>query len=523
MKNSKKLIISCLIVFSLAGCGVNSSPSSEASSSIEISSSPSGESSSPTQTTTSSSSSTKKETLDFYCVNDFHGSITEGMNGRYYESGIKKYFGHLEELKAKDPDHVVILSAGDMFQGSLESNANYGLLVTAAMNAVGFDAMAVGNHEFDYNLERLMAIKEAANFPLLGGNIRKVDKTTDLGDDPRFDASTIIERGGLKIGIVGMIGEGQTTSITSRYVEGLNFDAPEKYAVEEAKKLKAEGCAVTILLIHDDSTTVARWSVASQMKDYFDGIFCGHTHRANNQNIFNVMALQSYCNGEALSHLQLEVGETVTTKKAESISASKNWQESAKISAICEDFLQKPEYLNNVNRTPLTLQNGSLDVYQISDLACEAIYNKYKTKYPDLVLAMQNKQRATLSSGEVTYSAMYKAMPFTNCIVIASCRGSDILNEAYYNETYTGEPSTYPSLDADKYYTVAVIDYLFYHQNEAKAYDYFYDNNFKTDIYEVDESYAVDITFAYVENELAGVIDASNYRGQTSRGFNLYR
>ena len=95
---------------------------------LAVSCSPGSHSSSLGNTTSSEESSSATTTeqpivsedgvYDFYCVNDFHGSILE-RDDSYYESGIKKYFSKLKQLKEADPEHTFIFSAGDMFQGSL--------------------------------------------------------------------------------------------------------------------------------------------------------------------------------------------------------------------------------------------------------------------------------------------------------------------------------------------------------------------------------------------------------------------
>ena len=238
-------------------CGCQSPAVSSLSSSISESASSAFSSFS---SESSLSSSEKSEPTDgvyeFYCVNDFHGSIVEQMNGNYYESGIAKYFGKLKEYKAKDPEHTIILSAGDMFQGSLESNSNYGRLVIDAMNNVGFDAMTVGNHEFDYGPIRLLENATLMDFPLLGGNVIRYDhgSTGELWNEA-IAPSTIIERGGNKIGIVGMIGYGQTSSITSSFVQDITFESPLKLAQDEALRLREEeDCSLVIYVIHDDMT-----------------------------------------------------------------------------------------------------------------------------------------------------------------------------------------------------------------------------------------------------------------------------
>ena len=70
----------------------------------------------------------------------------ENSSGTYYEGGLAKVGGKLKEFKAADPDHTFIISSGDMWQGSMESNLNEGALITEAMNNIGFDSMTLGNH-----------------------------------------------------------------------------------------------------------------------------------------------------------------------------------------------------------------------------------------------------------------------------------------------------------------------------------------------------------------------------------------
>lgn len=456
--------------------------------------------------------------FDIYCVNDFHGSINEQTNGRYYESGIKKYFGNLQAKVEADPEHTIVLSTGDMFQGSFESNSNYGLLITEAMNAVPFDAMTLGNHEFDYGRDRLNAIKEAADFPILGGNIVNLQ-----GENlEEFPAYTTFERGGYKFGIVGMIGEGQTSSITSSYVSDLVFANPEKYALAASKYLREqEGCDAIILTLHDDCSSLTDWVSASSLSQHFDGVFCGHSHTRNKTNIGGLTALQAYCNGEAYSHLRLEVSKTGVKERFAAVeSTTKSLPESEEIGRICEKYFAKEPYFSKANATAGTLLNASLNATTVSDLACVAIYEKVKADHPNLLLAMQNKQRANVATGTVTYRDLYKAMPFMNKVCVVDILGQDIIKEAQYNETYSSPDIT---VDPNQVYRIAVIDYLLYHQNSNKRFDYF--DHFQTEqgklIQTYEDEYPVDFAYDYIKTTLGGTIDGRNYNGSPSKGFNV--
>lgn len=457
--------------------------------------------------------------FNFYAINDFHGSILENSSGTYYEGGLAKVGGKLKEFKAADPDHTFIISSGDMWQGSMESNLNEGALITEAMNNIGFDSMTLGNHEFDYGQASIFANQAKANFPFLAGNIRTWENgqvtATSWG---KTNASTTILRGGVKVGIVGMIGQGQTTSITSKNVQDVSFIDPLGPAEKEATKLRNEGCTIVILSIHDDVSTPEGWEY-SGLKSYFDGAFCAHSHRQEVDNQNGVPFLQGACNGEGISHFTLSVASgVVTCTNYEFIAASASWSEDSELLAIENKYIGTTAFKEKANATCGTL-SGSLSYSTVANAGCKAIYENYKTQYPNLACAMENKQRASVPNGSVTYSTLYKATPFTNNIVIVKVLGEDIANEAKYNKTYTGDTATYGTLDSSTYYTIAIIDYLVYHQSINKSYDYFPSFS-TTNILGEYKTYPVDLTFNYFSS-LSGTILATSF-SDNATGFNLY-
>ena len=85
---------------------------------------------------------------------------------------------------------------------------------------------------------------------------------------------------------------------------------------------------------------------------------------------------------------------------------------------------------------------------------------------------MVNNARSSLSSGDVTYTKLYEAIPFDNVVYVAKVKGSDILNEARYDSNSIWRV-TGTKIENNKYYYVAVIDYLLYHQSSNRYYNYF--------------------------------------------------
>ena len=525
--SSEEPISSQISPYSESASSVESISSEEPSSSSSFSSSLSSVSSSSSAKSSSSSQSSSSSvyvqpaTYDFYCVNDFHGSVVEQLNGRNYEAGIKKVFGYLEAKKAEDPEHTIVISAGDMFQGSLESNINYGALVTEAMNAVPFDAMVLGNHEFDYGIEHLLDRRDQARFPMLCGNAAMFGKTNEYWN--AFRGSTIVEKGGHKIGIVGMIGEGQTTSITSSHVSELVFEHPQVRSIALSQELRNQGCDIVVLTVHDDSDSLFTWSGYNNMKQYFDGIFCGHSHTKNYVTVGGVPALQAYCNGQGYSHFKLSIASDgqVTCKTKDVTKFTSATEESTKISQICDKYLSNEEYQEKSVGVAGTL-NTALDRTTVANLGSRAIYEKYSALHPGLICAIQNSQRANVASGTVYYRDLYKAMPFMNRIVIAQVIGSDLRNEANQNCTYVGEAYRNLDVDDDKTYLVAVIDYLFYHQDGNKRFNYFRGlNSGKTYMVAEYEDYPADIAYYYCKDNLGGTINGNLYSSKSSNGFGI--
>ena len=85
-------------------------------------------------------------TVEFYAINDFHGSVEP--NG--YEMGILKVGSYLKQRQ--EEENTVIINSGDFWQGSIQSNLNHGEYLTKINNEIGFDAMTLGNHEFDWGV-----------------------------------------------------------------------------------------------------------------------------------------------------------------------------------------------------------------------------------------------------------------------------------------------------------------------------------------------------------------------------------
>ncbi|HEX7797230.1 MAG TPA: hypothetical protein VF456_22870, partial [Vicinamibacterales bacterium] len=198
-------------------------------------------------------------TLSIIGTNDLHGGVLEA-NGRGGLALLDGYLHNLRAARARDGGAVLLLDGGDLFQGTLESNLNEGEVVIAAYNAMGYDASAIGNHEFDFGPAgpsvfpqspeddprgALRARASQARFPFLAANI--IDKNT--GRPVSWDhvrPSTMLTVNGVKIGVVGLATTETLGATLSANTSDLDI-APLAPALEaEARRLRAEGATIVI-------------------------------------------------------------------------------------------------------------------------------------------------------------------------------------------------------------------------------------------------------------------------------------
>ena len=178
-------------------------------------------------------------------TNDMHGRIL-GEEGRVV--GMSK----LKSIKKEEqPD--LMLDSGDAFQGLPISNNTKGADMAKAMNSVGYDAMAVGNHEFDFGLDQAMKYKAQLNFPILSANTYKDEKLL-------FDPYTIVKKNSIRYGIVGVTTPETAVKTHPNNIKGVTFTEPIP-AVQNTLSQINNQADVFIVLAHlgVDNSAKAAW------------------------------------------------------------------------------------------------------------------------------------------------------------------------------------------------------------------------------------------------------------------------
>jgi len=225
--------------------------------------------------------SAKKELirLTILHTNDMHSHIDPfPLNDPKYPGlgGIEKRAALIRDIRATE-ENVLLLDAGDVFQGTPYFNIYGGELEFKLMSKMGYDACTIGNHDFDNGLQGLKKMMPHANFPFINCNYDFTNTVLDGAIIPH----KIIIKSGLKIGVFG-IGVELTGLVDKKNYGETKYIEPIEIANDKAKFLRKEkGCNLVICLSHlghSYRTKKVSDLVLAKKSKHIDLIIGGHTH-----------------------------------------------------------------------------------------------------------------------------------------------------------------------------------------------------------------------------------------------------
>ncbi|MDH3482133.1 MAG: metallophosphoesterase, partial [Gammaproteobacteria bacterium] len=247
-------------------------------------------------------------TISIFGTNDVHGQLSpDGDRGGLV--AVSAYVNALRAARDVDGGAVLVIDAGDMWQGTLESNLVEGAAVVEAYNAIGYDAAAVGNHEFDFGPVGGKAIPEdagddprgvlkrrasEADFPVLAANLIDA-RTSQPVDWENVRRSVIVDVKGVKVGIIGVMTARALQVTIAANVVGLRVAPLVETITEEAQALRDRGASVVVVTAHAgsrctkfvDPTDLSSCNMAGEIMrvaaalptGLVDHIVAGHVHR----------------------------------------------------------------------------------------------------------------------------------------------------------------------------------------------------------------------------------------------------
>ncbi|MCR5184687.1 MAG: metallophosphoesterase [Bacilli bacterium] len=461
MKHQKVLITSILtfLAFSLTGCQFFGSSGNEGG-------------------------NTKPEgtlSLDIYASNDFHGAVEYSSSSM----GIE-LFGTYMKMKGEE-ENTLLLDQGDTWQGSIYSNYNHGAMITEVMAAAHFDARTVGNHDFDWGIEPLKANTRRSykgyTVPTLAANVYDYDFDNKIeGNIQQSDigVSSIIStlENGLKVGVVGIIGQHQITSITTTNVKDVCFKEHISIIKQEATSLREKGADIVIASCHTGQEDL----MYNGLENYIDLALCGHTHQAQQGREGNLHYAQFGSYGEMIGKVHLDYNtktKKVTNTQISEIYTNEVATYAKEIDADIANIVST--YNSECEAAASEVVATNADYFPTSDeavnLMCKAIFDQCEIENQDVIFSYCNTARhylpQTYSNRPWTYATLYQSFPFDNIVYIIDVTGSDIVREVYRYNNVCFNPTFNYQIDPNETYRIACIDYLAYHTNDYRVFDYF--------------------------------------------------
>ncbi|MHB1073980.1 MAG: 5'-nucleotidase C-terminal domain-containing protein [Gemmatimonadaceae bacterium] len=381
-------------------------------------------------------------------TNDFHGALEPRSDDRAGRQGGAAYVASvIAEARAecRAPECVSILvDGGDLFQGTAVSNLSFGRPVLAWFNMMGYDAAALGNHEFDWGRDTLRALMRGATFPILGANARYSD-----GRDVEWvKDDLLLTRGGRRIGIIGLASIKTKSTTRAANTTGMEFPPGAQIVDSLAKRLRARGAEAIVVIAHDGAFCNATGAAecrgeivdfASELRGKVDAIVAGHTHTLVNTTVKGIPVTQARSSGRAVSVVDVPLRATTDTARhvvhsvgADTIAAD------ARVAALVEREVAK--IAPRINRVVVTLpvplpRGGDSDAgqYPLGNVIADA--QRWAGK-GDIAVMNNGGIRAPLPAGPVTWGQLFEVQPFGNILYEAVIPGRNL--KAYFERLVGG-------------------------------------------------------------------------------------
>ena len=384
--------------------------------------------------------------VTIYYTNDIHAHVNPAkilaVDKNRLIGGMANIAGIVNEAKKKSKD-VFFFDAGDYFTGPYISTLTKGEAIIDIMNTMPFDAVSVGNHEFDHGVPNMVSQLSKAKFPILLGNIYYTDTNKPVWDHPW----TIIEKDGLKIGVIGLHGAfAFYDTVAAKAREGVEARDEIKYLNKALAELKGK-VDITVLLIHEGvparqssigNTDVRRAldkdiQTASKVKG-LDILITGHAHVGTPEpiKVGNTLILSTDSGGIDIGKLILDVNPTARTHKVKSFELktvyADEWIPDPTTQKVINSWNKKLADLvrQPVGESSIALTRAYGESSQLGNLFTDAMLVAAPTA--QIALINSGSLRADINAGTITFGDITSTFPFKNELTEMDLSGKDLRN-----------------------------------------------------------------------------------------------
>ena len=397
---------------------------------------------------TNASTSDNNDTVTVLHTNDVHGRMVEddrnGVIGDALLSGI------VNDTRSKGT--TIVLDSGDSFQGLPISNSSKGEDMAAVMNAVGYDAMTVGNHEFDFGLDQLRRLSKQINFPIITSNVyvdgvRLFQPSTIIDKTPGVDGDEVV--------VIGVTTPETATKTHPRNLTGVSFTDPiteVKAVVDQVESnARAEGkeykTYIVIGHLGIDTTTPVEWrgsTLAEALSNYapLKGkrvlVLDGHSHTLHTATYGdNVTYNQtgSYLNnvGRVVYNSDRVLSHGVITHDE----AKKNYQVNPTVKAMLDEIQAKYKAESSkvvIENSPVKLSGDRMDVRvretNLGNVVADALLDYGQSAFThksNLAVTNGGGLRETIAKDRpITKGDIIAVLPFGNSVAEIQVTGQNI-------------------------------------------------------------------------------------------------
>jgi 5'-nucleotidase/UDP-sugar diphosphatase len=382
-------------------------------------------------------------------TNDFHArfepisrfdsgcSSEDNTEGKCF-GGSARLVTAVGEARARS-NNSILVDGGDQFQGTLFYTYYKGKLAAEMMNKMGYDAMTVGNHEFDDGPEVLRGFMDAVDFPVLMSNADVSGEELLAGT---LAKSTVIERGGEKLGLIGLTP--QDTDELASPGPNITFSEPVAAVQGEVDRLTEMGVNKIIVLSHSGFVVDKAVAAATTGVDVIVG---GHSNTllSNTQeravDIYPVMVgetaiVQAYAYGKFLGELNVtfnDAGEIVEAKGEPLIMDGSVTEDAGTVARITEAAAPLEEIRSKVVAEAAAAIEGDRAICRVQEcamgnLVADAMLARVKDQGIEIAIANSGGLRASIDAGEVTQGEVLTVLPFQNTLSTFNVSGQTVID-----------------------------------------------------------------------------------------------
>ncbi len=388
-------------------------------------------------------------TLHIIHTNDLHSRIEpinrfdstcsadDNAEGKCF-GGIARVITKVNELREElAGENVVLLDAGDQYQGSLIYTTYKGDVEAEFMEQIGYDVMAVGNHEFDDGDAGLRKLTDNVSFPVISGNIDVSSSNILAG---QVENHVILEVGGERIGIISALAV--DTQETSSPSNAVIFTAEIESLSADVAALEEAGVTKIIALTH---VGVTKDMAIAEAVEGIDAVVGGHSHTlfSNTEEgamayptmAGNVPVVQAYAYSKYIGHLTLEFDDAgnVTSATGDTIILDASVAEdAAAVARVAELAGPIEEMKNRVVADTAEAIDGDRAVCRamecpMGNLVADAMLDRVADQGIQIAIQNGGGLRASIDAGEVTMGEVLTVLPFQNTLSTFQVTGAAMI------------------------------------------------------------------------------------------------